>query len=89
MSPMPMNDLLAQLKHIGLKTIPANLDDFLARPPKRVGLPACCWSNSPRRNPRAFPRSLERRLRLSAIKKFKPMADFEWDWPTKVEREGH
>src|SRR5207244_2885899 len=29
----------------------------------------------------------ERRLRLSAIKKFKPMADFEWDWPTKVERE--
>jgi hypothetical protein len=28
-----------------------------------------------------------RRLRLSAIKKFKPMADFEWDWPTKVERE--
>src|SRR5207253_6219469 len=23
----------------------------------------------------------------SAIKKFKPMADFEWDWPTKVERE--
>jgi DNA replication protein DnaC len=32
-------------------------------------------------------RSLERRLRMSGIKRFKPMADFEWSWPTKVERE--
>lgn len=32
-------------------------------------------------------RSLERRLRVSAIKTFKPMADYEWDWPTKIERE--
>ena len=32
-------------------------------------------------------RSLERRLRLSAIGKFKPMADFEWNWPTKIERD--
>jgi len=29
-------------------------------------------------------RSLERRLRVSAIKSFKPMADFDWTWPTKV-----
>jgi hypothetical protein len=32
-------------------------------------------------------RSLERRLRLSGIKRFKPMADFEWSWPAKIERE--
>src|SRR5262245_45818513 len=32
-------------------------------------------------------RSLERRLRLSGIKKFKPMADFDWTWPTKIERD--
>src|SRR5437764_12407496 len=32
-------------------------------------------------------RSLERRLRLSGVKRFKPMADFEWNWPAKVERE--
>jgi hypothetical protein len=31
-------------------------------------------------------RSLERRLRVSAIKSFKPMADFDWTWPTKVDR---
>ena len=32
-------------------------------------------------------RSLERRLRFSGIKRFKPMADFEWSWPTKIERD--
>ncbi|MBM3748591.1 MAG: AAA family ATPase [Acidobacteria bacterium] len=32
-------------------------------------------------------RSLERRLRLSGIKRFKPMADFEWSWPAKIERD--
>jgi len=32
-------------------------------------------------------RSLERRLRLSGIKKFKPMADFEWTWPSQIERD--
>jgi DNA replication protein DnaC len=32
-------------------------------------------------------RSLERRLRLSGIKRFKPMADFDWSWPTLIERD--
>jgi len=32
-------------------------------------------------------RSLERRLRISGIKRFKPMADFDWSWPTKIERD--
>ena len=32
-------------------------------------------------------RSLERRLRSAGIRKFKPLADFEWTWPTSIERE--
>ena len=32
-------------------------------------------------------RSLERRLRISGIKRFKPMADFDWSWPAKIERD--
>ena len=32
-------------------------------------------------------RSMERRLRYSGIKGFKPMADFDWNWPTKIERD--
>jgi hypothetical protein len=31
-------------------------------------------------------RSLERRLSLSGIQKFKPMADFDWTCPKKIER---
>lgn len=25
-------------------------------------------------------------MRLSGVKRFKPMADFDWSWPTKIER---
>jgi len=32
-------------------------------------------------------RSLERRLRISGIKSFKPIANFDWSWPTKIERD--
>lgn len=31
-------------------------------------------------------RSLERRVAQSRIGKFKPMADFDWSWPTKIDR---
>jgi DNA replication protein DnaC len=32
-------------------------------------------------------RSLERRLHSAHIGKFKPLADFEWDWPTRCDRQ--
>jgi len=32
-------------------------------------------------------RSLERRLRNAKIGRFKPMADFDWSWPRKLDRE--
>ena len=32
-------------------------------------------------------RSLERRLCRAQIKSFKSMADFEWNWPSKIERD--
>jgi len=32
-------------------------------------------------------RSLERRLRRSRIGPFKPMVDFDWSWPKKIDRE--
>ena len=32
-------------------------------------------------------RSLERRLRSAHIGRFKPLADFDWDWPTHCDRE--
>jgi DNA replication protein DnaC len=32
-------------------------------------------------------RSLERRLRSARVATFKPMADFDWSWPKRVDRE--
>lgn len=32
-------------------------------------------------------RSLERRLHNATIGAFKPLADFDWDWPKKIDRE--
>lgn len=32
-------------------------------------------------------RSLDRRIRASTIGRFKPMADFDWSWPKKIDRE--
>ena len=84
----PTNNLSAQLQQIGLKTIPAQLDEFLARATKarwssRQLLEQLAQEETQERSRR----SLERRLRRSNIKKFKPMADFDWSWPTKIDRD--
>ena len=82
------NDLTAQLQQIGLRALPQNLDDFLAQASKarwscHMLLEELCRSELQERSCR----SLERRLRVSAIKSFKPLADFEWNWPTKIDRD--
>jgi DNA replication protein DnaC len=84
----PIGSLTAQLQQIGLRAVPAELDDFLARATKarwspRVLLEQLAQAEAAERSRR----SLERRLRLSGIKSFKPMADFDWSWPAKIERE--
>ena len=32
-------------------------------------------------------RSLERRIRTAKLRRFEPMADFDWSWPKKINRE--
>lgn len=32
-------------------------------------------------------RSLERRIRNAKLRRFKPMADFDWEWPASIDRE--
>jgi len=84
-----MNPNLAdQLKHIGLRALPAALDDFVARATKARWSPRQMLEQMAQAEiVEQARRSLERRLRFSGIKSFKPMADFEWDWPTKIERD--
>jgi DNA replication protein DnaC len=82
------NSLLTQLQQIGLRALPAELDDFLARAAKARWSPLQILEQVVQAEvTERSRRSLERRLRLSGIKRFKPMADFEWGWPAKIERE--
>jgi DNA replication protein DnaC len=85
---IPSNSLSNQLQQIGLRALPAGLDDFLARATKARWSPLQILEQMAQAEiTERLRRSLERRLRLSGIKRFKPMADFEWNWPAKVERE--
>jgi len=84
----PNSSLSAQLEQIGLRARPGQLDDFLARATKGRWSPHQILEQLLQAEiAERSRRSLERRLRLSGIKRFKPMADFDWSWPTKIERE--
>lgn len=85
---MPSHSLPAQLEQIGLRAVPGELDDFLARATKLRWSPRQVLEQlaHTEADERAH-RSLERRLRVAEIKKFKPMADFDWSWPKKIERD--
>lgn len=80
-------DLAARLLEIGMRHLAANLDDIVAKATsKRWGpiqlLEALCELETDDR----AQRSLERRLRRSRLGSFKPLADFDWTWPTKIDR---
>lgn len=81
------SNLSEQLRQIGLCAVPAQLDDFLARAIKARWSPHQLLEEVTRaETDERSRRSLERRLRFSGIKSFKPMADFDWSWPAQIER---
>jgi DNA replication protein DnaC len=85
---MTNNSLATQLGQIGLRALPAQLDDFLARAIKARWSPHQILEQMVQEEiAERARRSLEQRLRLSGIKRFKPMADFDWSWPSKIERD--
>jgi DNA replication protein DnaC len=84
----PNPNLREQLERIGLATVAAQLDDMLAHAARLRWSPRQLLEHLAQIEvaERAH-RSLERRLRAAEIKKFKPMADFEWSWPAHIERD--
>lgn len=84
----PMSNLPTQLKQIGLRALTADLDDFLARATRAHWSPLMMLEQLAQLEAEDRSRlSMERRLRASGIKSFKPMADYEWNWPTRIERD--
>lgn len=80
-------DLAALLLQLGLDSTAGGLDDFLARATKGRWSPQMLLEELARselldRSRRSF----ERRLQRSHVGRFKPIADFEWNWPKKIDR---
>jgi len=84
----PIINLPVQLQQLGLRALPAQLDDFLAHATKARWSPRQIIEQiTLAENGERSRRSLERRLRLCGLKKYKPMADFDWAWPAKMDRD--
>jgi len=82
------NSLSSLLQQIGLRALPTQLDDFLAHAAKARWSPHQILEQVVQAElAERSRRSLETRLRLSGIKRFKPIADFDWSWPTRIERD--
>ena len=85
---IPTSSLNSELDKIGLRAMAQNLDDFIARATTGRWSPYVLLENLAQMEADdRSRRSLERRLGRAGIKKFKPMADFDWNWPKKIERD--
>ncbi|HET7291948.1 MAG TPA: IS21-like element helper ATPase IstB [Vicinamibacteria bacterium] len=81
-------ELKEQLAQIGLLALADSVDDFLARASKGRFSPRQVVEEVVRLElVEGAKRSLERRLERSRIGRFKPMADFDWNWTKRIERD--
>ncbi len=71
--------LLARARRLGLYGLLARWDEVQGQD----WLPGLLGAEEHERRRRGF----ERRLRRAWLTRFKPMADFDWDWPKKIDRE--
>ena len=82
-----MSDLADQLRSLGLRHTADNLDDLVAVATKRRhGVVEILERVAELENADRARRSLERRLLRSRIGRFKPVTDFDWSWPSRIDR---
>ena len=83
-----MSDLNERLRLLGLFAAAQGLDDIIALATKhRWSAPQLIEHIVEVEDKDRARRSLERRTSRSRLGKFKPIADFDWTWPKKIERE--
>jgi len=81
-------DLKEHLAQVGLLALADCSEDFLARASKGRFSPRQVVEEIVRLElTEGAKRSLERRLERSRIGRFKPIADFDWNWTKKIERD--
>jgi len=82
-----MSPLANALQTLGLHHTAAQLDDLVALATKRRWSPTQLLEHlAEAEQPDRTRRSLERRLARSRIGRFTPMSDFDWAWPTQIDR---
>ena len=82
-----MSDLRERLRALGLLAASSALDDLVAlATKKRWGLTEILEHVADIEEKDRARRGLESRMSRSRLEKFKPMADFDWNWPTEIDR---
>jgi DNA replication protein DnaC len=82
-----VSDLRERLRALGLLAASPALDDIVAAATKKRWGPTEILEHVAdlEEKDRAR-RGLDRRLSRSRLEKFKPMTDFDWNWPTAIDR---
>jgi DNA replication protein DnaC len=82
-----MTALADNMQELGLRHIADNLDDIIALAAKRRFSPVQLLEHIYQLESRdRAQRGLASRLKRSAIGRFKPIADFDWNWPEQIDR---
>lgn len=85
---MTTPSLPERLASLGLHALSGGLDDFIAQATRGRWAPAELLEHLVDVEQKERCRkSLERRLTRSRLGRFKAMADFDWGWPTRINRE--
>ena len=80
--------LAQRLAGLGLHAVAGALDDIVAKATQKRWGPVDLLSHvADLETAERVRRSMERRMKLSRLGRFKPMADFEWNWPTRIDRD--
>lgn len=84
---MTDRDVRERLRALGLVASAEALDDLIALATKKRWGPIELFEHviALEDKDRAQ-RGLDRRLKRSRLERFKPMADYDWNWPTKIDR---
>ena len=83
----PTTTLTTNLRRLGLLRTAEDLNDLLARATQRRWSPTVLLEHIVTTElEERQRRSIERRLKAARLGRFKPIADWDWDWPTALDR---
>ncbi len=84
---MDLNELKTMLERLGLSYLAKNLPDFVARMTKnKASVQEMVEEISRREIEERHRRGVERRVNGAKLGRYRPLVDFDWNWPKKIDR---